>query len=199
MFLQKPVHPLHPCPGGPRVPGSEIRLEFRRLQPIHGGPHWAKETAVMSSVSGVSSSARRRLCGAVRANVRDAAEPVQPRRRRSEGDLTSAGSILTAFIKADPQYAHRRQLLRFQRQLANAGSDQPGFPDFANAISGNQVDAGQSRLDAGQDRLGPEQRHRPQRGRRRRPSSLRRRRRPSRSKLSAMPSGREASPRFWVD
>jgi len=90
-------------------------------------------TSVSSNSANVAYATQLAQTSALRRSLNNLGTAVQ------NGDLTSAGSILTAFIKANPQYAS-----------TSSGSSQSASPinqDFqslANAISNNQVDAARS-------------------------------------------------------
>ena len=97
------------------------------------------QVIVMSGITGVSSSAsvsyatQLAQTSALKRSLNSLGTAVQ------NGDLTTAGSILTAFIQANPQYA--------STSSAGSQSQDPINQDFqalADAISNNQVDTAQS-------------------------------------------------------
>jgi hypothetical protein len=93
----------------------------------------------MSAVSSVSSSAsvsyatQLAQTSALRRSLNSLGNAVQT------GDLTSAGSILTAIINANPQYASTASDGSTSQDPINQD-----FQTLANAISSDQVDAAQS-------------------------------------------------------
>ena len=97
------------------------------------------KSLVMSQVTGVSSSAgvsyatQLAQTSALKRSLNNLGTAVQ------NGDLTTAGSILTAFMQANPQYA--------STSSDGSQSQDPINQDFqalADAISNNQVDTAQS-------------------------------------------------------
>jgi ABC-type transporter Mla subunit MlaD len=89
-------------------------------------------TGISSSSSGVSYAMQLAQTSAVKRSLNNLGNAVQ------NGDLTSAGSILTAFVKANPQYATSSSDASQTEDPINQD-----FQALADAISNNQVDAAQ--------------------------------------------------------
>ena len=105
--------------------------------PIYGtAPHGAGRNTLMSALNSISSSASTTYAtqlaqtSALKRSLNNLGNALQ------SGDLTAAGAILTAFIKANPQYA--------STSGAASPSQDPINQDFqalSDAVSNNQADA----------------------------------------------------------
>lgn len=115
-------------------------LKFLERLPIYEtAPRGALRITIMSTVNSVSSSAsvtyatQLAQTSALKRSLNNLGTAVQ------SGDLTSAGSVLAAFVKANPQYA--------STSSAGAQSQDPmnqHFQALADAISSNQIDTAKS-------------------------------------------------------
>ena len=92
-------------------------------------------SSVSSSAASVSYATQLAQTSALRRSLNNLGVAVQ------NGDLTSAGSILTGIIKANPQYAITSSSSDAAQSQSPINQD---FQTLADAISNNQVDAAQS-------------------------------------------------------
>jgi len=120
--------------------GKAGPLKFLLRLPIYEkAPYGASGITLMSTVNSVSNSAsvtyatQLAQTSALKRSLNNLGNAVQ------SGDLTAAGAILTAFIKANPQYA--------STSSDGSQSQDPINQDFqalADAISNNQADTAKS-------------------------------------------------------
>jgi len=133
------INRISHCQGSPQLSRTVLPkywLKYLERLPITRRPFVGLRDLHMSTVSSLSSSAgvtyatQLAQTSALKRSLNNLGTAVQ------NGDLTSAGTILGAFIKADPQYA--------STSSGGSQSQDPVNQDFqalADAVSNNQVGA----------------------------------------------------------